>query len=379
VTVTDNAGNSETFTTSAVQIDKTKPTITAQRDTPANANGWNNGNVQSSFAASDTLSGLATPANGTHTFTAEGAAQWHTFTATDVAGNTNTADVTGINIDLTKPTLTFGAQSPAANANGWNNTNVSFSFTTGDNLSGVDTTSQPSPVVLTSEGMAVNGSVTATDKAGNSDTFTTGSVKIDKTAPTISLAAPTATNYTPFSNMAASYTCADTAGVAQSGVATCSGNTPSGSNIDTVPLGPKTFTVNATDKAGNAATPASATYTLLYTFNGFFQPVDNLPMLNRAQAGSAIPVKFSLGGNQGLSIFMAGFPVSGVYPCSASEPVVDIEQTVTAGGSSLNYDSVANQYVYVWKTDKSWAGQCRQLVVRLVDGSEKRANFQFKK
>jgi hypothetical protein len=34
-------------------------------------------------------------------------------------------------------------------------------------------------------------------------------------------------------------------------------------------------------------------------------------------------------------------------------------------------------YVYVWKTDRSWANTCRQLIVKLDDGSVHRANFQF--
>ena len=37
-------------------------------------------------------------------------------------------------------------------------------------------------------------------------------------------------------------------------------------------------------------------------------------------------------------------------------------------------------YTYVWKTDKNnWAKTCRQLVVKLNDGSFYRANFQFTK
>jgi hypothetical protein len=48
----------------------------------------------------------------------------------------------------------------------------------------------------------------------------------------------------------------------------------------------------------------------LYNFAGFFQPVDNLPMVNIAQAGSAISVKFGLSGNQGLKVMAAGYPAS---------------------------------------------------------------------
>jgi hypothetical protein len=49
---------------------------------------------------------------------------------------------------------------------------------------------------------------------------------------------------------------------------------------------------------------------------------------------------------------------------------------VTAGGSSLQYDPVANQYTYVWKTEKSWTG-CRELQLKLKDGKTYRASFSF--
>jgi len=116
---------------------------------------------------------------------------------------------------------------------------------------------------------------------------------------------------------------------------------------------------------------------VVYAFNGFFQPVDNLPSVNVAKAGSAIPVKFSLGGNVGLGIFLPGSPSTLSMPCGGAI-VDDIEQTVTAGSSSLQFDPGSNQYIYVWKTDKSWAGTCRQLQVKLNDGSTQVANFRFK-
>lgn len=116
----------------------------------------------------------------------------------------------------------------------------------------------------------------------------------------------------------------------------------------------------------------------LYSFDGFYAPVDNLPALNVAKAGSAIPVKFSLDGDQGLDIFWAGYPTSRVIACDSTAIADAVEETVTAGGSSLVYDPVADQYVYVWKTSKTWANTCRQLVVRLDDGSLHVANFKFK-
>ncbi len=101
-------------------------------------------------------------------------------------------------------------------------------------------------------------------------------------------------------------------------------------------------------------------------------------MLNQMKAGAAVPVKFSLGGNQGLSIFAAGYPKSQVIACGATADVDGIEQTVNAGGSSMTYDPSTDAYDYVWKTDKAWVGTCRQLVLAFADGSVQRADFKFK-
>jgi hypothetical protein len=115
-----------------------------------------------------------------------------------------------------------------------------------------------------------------------------------------------------------------------------------------------------------------------YNFTGFFPPVDNTPALNLAKAGSAIPVKFSLSGNKGLAIFATGYPKAQQIACDTSATLDEIEQTVSAGGSSLSYDPVTDQYTYVWKTEKAWSGTCRQLQVKLSDGNPHVANFKFK-
>jgi predicted extracellular nuclease len=114
-----------------------------------------------------------------------------------------------------------------------------------------------------------------------------------------------------------------------------------------------------------------------YDFTGFFAPVDNLPTLNVSKAGSAIPVKFSLAGDQGLNIFAAGYPLSAPIQCDPSEPTSGIEETVTAGSSSLSYDPLTGAYTYVWKTNKAWANSCRRLTVVLADGSSHLADFRF--
>jgi hypothetical protein len=142
-------------------------------------------------------------------------------------------------------------------------------------------------------------------------------------------------------------------------------------------VGTTTVTAVATDASGNTET-VTFTVTVLYNFTGFFSPVANLPTCNSVNAGRAIPVKFSLSGTKGLSIFAAGSPASSLVNCSPNSPITDLEGTVSSGGSSLSYDSGSDQYHYNWKTEGSWAGTCRALVVTLNDGSTHTAYFKFK-
>ncbi|MGH9891234.1 MAG: PxKF domain-containing protein [bacterium] len=117
---------------------------------------------------------------------------------------------------------------------------------------------------------------------------------------------------------------------------------------------------------------------LAFSFTGFFNPVDNPPILNAVKAGQAVPVKFSLDGDQGLAILTATYPKSQTIPCEPGALLDDLEETVTAGGSALSYEATADMYNYVWKTSKGWRGTCRQFVMQLIDGSVHRANFMFK-
>ncbi len=132
------------------------------------------------------------------------------------------------------------------------------------------------------------------------------------------------------------------------------------------------------NNAGLQAGPVSVHYNVTYTFTGFFQPID-MGVTNAAKAGRAIPVKFSLGGNFGLDIFAPGYPRTVLTQCITGQAIDQIEETVTAGGSSLSYDAVADQYIYVWKTDKSWGGSCRELQVKTADGATHSAQFTFSK
>lgn len=199
---------------------------------------------------------------------------------------------------------------------------------------------------------------------------------VDTTPPTISCPADIVVTLPPNSNATSavvSYPAVTAADSCSSSVSVVS-SPPSGSVF---PAGTTTVNATADDHNGHTAS-CSFHVTVLYNFTGFFQPVANPPVFNVVNAGRAIPVKFSLSGNKGLNIFAPGSPSSGPVACNSSDEANVLVETVTAGGSSLSYDASSDQYVYVWKTDPSWAGTCRQLVVTLNDGSVHRANFRFK-
>ncbi len=141
---------------------------------------------------------------------------------------------------------------------------------------------------------------------------------------------------------------------------------------------PKSATFTATDNVGNQSTK-QCPYSVIFNFHGFFQPVDNSGVYNMVNSGRAIPVKFDLSGNQGLDIFAAGYPKSTVVPCDGSAGTDVLEETLTAGNSSLSYGQGQpfGQYHYVWKTEKTWANTCRRLDLKFIDGEIRSTLFKF--
>ncbi len=200
-------------------------------------------------------------------------------------------------------------------------------------------------------------------------------VQVDATPPTVTITTPAnGTQVTQGQTLNASYQCQDTGG---SGLATCTGTLANGATIQTTTVGARTFTVTATDSAANTTTRQSQ-YTVTYPFTGFLSPVNNQPTLNTVNAGRAIPVKFRLGGDQGLSILGTGYPKVQTIGCATGVPTDEVETTTTAGQSTLTYDQPADTYTYVWKTTSTWAGTCRRLIIGLNDTTEHAADFKFR-
>jgi hypothetical protein len=305
-----------------------------------------------------------------------------TFTATDSAvptHNSASAVQTITVADGTAPTIsapsaiTVGTGPGAVSCDATISNATLGSATASDNCGGVTVTRSPAGNTFPLGTTTVTW--TATDAAGNTATATQAVTVVDNTPPVITPPANVVV-YLPLNSTATSravtYPNPATATDNCAGSITIGYSPASGSVF---PVGTSTVTITATDSHSNSST-ATFTVTVLYNFTGFFSPVDNLPVLNQVKAGQNIPLKFSLSGNKGLGILAAGFPASQQVSCSTNVPINDMEETDNPGNSTLTYSP--DTYHYNWKTEKSWAGTCRVLTVKLNDGSTHTANFKFK-
>ncbi len=299
----DKAGNTASTTVGGINIDLTPPSITGSKTPTANSFGWNNSPVSVSFTCSDSLSGVAS-VSGPSTVSSEGSGQSVTGTCTDKAGNSASTTVGSINIDLTPPTLT-GSRSPSANSNGWNNGNVTVTFTCTDSLSGMNV-SPLSPQVVSSEGSSQSVAGTCIDKAGNSASATINGINIDKTAPSLTGSRTPAPNSNGWNNVpvTVTFSCSDTL----SGVS--SSSSPTTLSTD----GAAQFVTGiCTDKAGNSVSS---------TVGGI-----NIDQTPPSLTGSASPSANAYGWNNGpvTVAFTCTDSLSGVATGPTSPQVVSTE------------------------------------------------------
>jgi len=101
-----------------------------------------------------------------------------------------------VRLDKTPPAI-HAAQSPSANASGWNNTDVTVSFTCSDGGSGLAAGSPPLDAIVSTVGAGQSVTRTCVDVAGNSAAATLANINIDKTPPTITCAAAPAILWPP--------------------------------------------------------------------------------------------------------------------------------------------------------------------------------------
>jgi len=144
--------------------------------------------------------------------------------------------------------------------------------------------------------------------------------------------------------------------------------------LNTATIGSRSVAAWATDNVGHTAS-ATCTYRVIFDFDGFFNPVMNAPTVQSWKAGDGVPISFSLAGDQGLGVIAAGYPQSSQIDCAA--PPERDAGTGTSSPKGLEFKRGPGRYKYVWITQAGWAGTCRQLIVKLIDGTYHRANFHF--
>jgi virginiamycin B lyase len=153
------------------------------------------------------------------------------------------------------------------------------------------------------------------------------------------------------------------------------GSTVGMSFVNAIGLGPGGTHVDDIAWTGLAPHSSLCGTVEAYPFSGFQAPVNNPPQINAASSGQTIPVKFSLAGSNAVltDVLAAGYPQSAAVPCSSPPLLTTGDSTSPAPSSS---GMAGDVYDYEWKTDPSWFG-CRELIVKLVDGSYHRAFFNF--
>ena len=173
----------------------------------------------------------------------------------------------------------------------------------------------------------------------------------------------------------ADYSCADEPG--GSGLASCAGTVADGAAVNTGSVGERTFRVDAADAAGNSAV-ARSVYRVVYDFEGFLPPVRNRPSTNRRLAGLPVPIRFELDGDHGLDVVEEGWPRVAQIECGSGEEPADGEPARHPRWSKeLAFRRRKERYLFMWRTQRDWAGTCRQFMLKLDDGTVKRADFEF--
>lgn len=268
--------------------------------------------------------------------------------------------------DTTAPTVVATVTTPPNDA-GWYKDDVVVRFTCSDvGGSGIPAGACPADQILSAEGASVrSASVTVTDGAGNiSAPSNIIDVRIDKTAPSLMPAvAPDPVL------LRGTATATAHAADGLSGIATASCGV-----VDTQAVGPGVVGCAATDAAGNSAS-AQASYTVIYRFDGFLQPINDpanpacggCPM-SVFKAKSTVVARLRLLDAAGASVVSATPPeftaeIVGTTSAATNEAV---DRSTPTPGTAFTL--VGDRYVYRWDTDTVGSRRIVRLGVRLDDG-----------
>lgn len=376
-TAVDAAGNTATATVTGISVDLTPPSITASLTPDADAaSGWWNATTGAptvSFECSDATSGLAEPGcPAAHPF-GEGSGQAWDGSVYDIAGNMATAGVTGVDVDVTAPSIT-AALAPAVDAStGWWNIATgapTVTYTCGDTGSGIATCSAP---FTFGDGANQVNTGTAVDLAGNSSTASVSGVDVDLSAPTgvtfvgggLTDGAAYVFGSVPFGPTGC------TAADSVSGFASC---TVSGYSTT---VGSHVVTAQAVDHAGNTGSTQLGYTVLPWTLVGFANPI-SMTAPNVVKGGSSVNLKFEIfaGTTELTSLDAVAMVLQTPISCGTSAPLAR-PTLAPSKGSSLRYDTNSGQYLVKWDVPAS-AGSCWLVSVVAADGSSLQATFQVR-
>ena len=126
------------------------------------------------------------------------------------------------------------------------------------------------------------------------------------------------------------------------------------------------------------AAPAQQQVVVGYRTAGFLAPVSNAPSVNTGKAGRTYPLKWQIqqaDGSYVTSLDAVRSIAVRSTSCSAftDDPTSAITAT-TSGGTSLRYDTAANQYVFNWQTSSKG---CYSVFVTLSSGQALTAYFNL--
>lgn len=107
------------------------------------------------------------------------------------------------------------------------------------------------------------------------------------------------------------------------------------------------------------------------TFGAFAPPIEAAPAINAVNAGSTIPVKFTLTG-AGSSLAIDSQPLD----CTTLEPTGEAPSPLGVPGSTTLLQD-GDAFHVNWQTDAAWAGSCRRLTLRIPAAADAVAYFRF--
>ena len=303
------------------------------------------------------------PSNGGPAGIAVGPDQnvWFTASGSAMLGRVETVKVPP---DTTAPTATINRPAEGATYTVGDTVRADYSCadeTDGSGIASCAGTVDDGATIDTGTPGAFAFTVTATDAAGNSSVttvhYTVARPKpADTTAPVITLDVPQdGAAYMVGDRPIAEFSCTDAGG---SGLASCRGTFDDGSAIDTSRPGIVTFTGRAADAAGNTSA-LTHTYVVFKDWGG---KLALAPAMNEVQSGSAVPIWFNLGDTVATTQSVTS-PTSTPIDCTSLSPT---GPTVPASVSPTGAKASNGRVMYVWKTDRAWAGSCRAFTLGIA-------------